>query len=352
MARRQESYLTGNPELDALLDDFMRELPPGDRKLSREIVTTALKLAREQVTRLDRKIINSALKELRHAFLVFAPYKGVRKVTIFGSARTEKGDPTYQAAREFSREIAGRGWMVITGAGAGIMQAGHEGAGDRLSFGASILLPFEAGPNAVIADDAKLINFKYFFTRKLTFVKEADAFLLLPGGFGTLDEGFELLTLVQTGKMALHPIVLLDTPGSTYWHDLDRYLRAQLLSRGYIDPHDLELYRIVHDPHDAVDEIHTFYRVYHSQRLIGDRLIFRLNEMPHEKTLETLSEEFSDILDGRIETTEASAEEIKDQDVPELARIALRFDRQHMGRLRQLVDRLNESARDAQRFAP
>ena len=209
------------PELQALLHDYLGDLKGTDAELAEEIITTALKLGREQVSRLDRKIVNSALKEMRYAFRVFAPYKSVRKVSIFGSARTAKGDPAYEAARLFSREIAERGWMVITGAGPGIMEAGHEGAGGARSFGANIQLPFEAKPNPVIANDSKLINFKYFFTRKLTFMKEADAFVLLPGGFGTMDEAFELLTLVQTGKTDLHPIVMLDPPGGSYWTKWD-----------------------------------------------------------------------------------------------------------------------------------
>jgi len=330
------------PELEALVAGFVDDLPEPDAELAREIVMTALKLAREQVSRLDRKIVNTALKEMRHAFRVFAPYKGVRKVTIFGSARTEKGDPAYVATRDFSRAISERGWMVITGAGPGIMEAGHEGAGDKLSFGVNIRLPFEAKPNPVIEGDSKLINFKYFFTRKLTFMKEADAFVLVPGGFGTMDETFELLTLVQTGKADLQPIVLLDPPGGDYWKNFDRFLRGELLESGFIEEDDLSLYRIVESVDEAVREIETFYRVFHSQRMVGNKLILRLNLMPDEATLGELSQEFADILKGPIQAVEASRAEIRDEDVPGLPRIALSFDRQHIGRLRQLVDRLNE----------
>lgn len=330
------------PELEALVQGYVDDLPAADAELAREIVITALKLSREQVSRLDRKIVNTALKEMRHAFRVFAPYKGVRKVTIFGSARTQKGDPEYIVTRDFSRAMAQREWMVITGAGPGIMEAGHEGAGDKLSFGVNIRLPFEAKPNPVIANDSKLINFKYFFTRKLTFMKEADAFVLVPGGFGTMDEAFELLTLVQTGKSDLHPIVLLDPPGGTYWHAFDDYLRKNLLSRRYVDEDDLRLYRIVDDVTEAVDEIEQFYRVYHSQRMVGSKLVLRLNVMPDDETLKALSQEFSDILRGPIEAIEATQAEVRDNDVPDLPRIALAFDRHHVGRLRQLIDRLNE----------
>ncbi len=342
MTTRRRPYSTGDQVLDEKIKEFVGELPERDRKLAQEIVTTALKLAREQINTLDRKIVNNALKELRHAFRVFHPYKGVRKVTMFGSARTEKGDPEYGVARDFSEAIAERGWMVITGAGPGIMEAGHEGAGKRASFGVNILLPFEAEPNLFIADDAKLINFKYFFTRKLTFIKEADAFVLLPGGFGTLDEAFELLTLIQTGKSPLHPIVLLDRAGGTYWESFERFLEDELLSRGYIRDDDLRLYRRAQNPIDAVKIIDEFYSTYHSQREVGRRLVLRLNVEPHDKILEVLSEEFADILRGPIERTSPSQAEVRDDDVPHLPRIALPFDRTQYGRLRQLIDRLNE----------
>jgi uncharacterized protein (TIGR00730 family) len=330
------------PELEALVQGYVDDLPPADAELAREIVITALKLSREQVSRLDRKIVNTALKEMRHAFRVFAPYKGIRKVTIFGSARTQKGDPEYIVTVDFSRAMAQREWMVITGAGPGIMEAGHEGAGDKLSFGVNIRLPFEAKPNPVIANDSKLINFKYFFTRKLTFMKEADAFVLVPGGFGTMDEAFELLTLVQTGKSDLQPIVLLDPPGGTYWRAFDDYLRSEMVTRGYADEADLGLYRIVDDVNDAVTEIENFYRVYHSQRMVGSKLVLRLDVMPDDETLDRLSDEFSDILNKPITRTKATSGEIRDNDVPDMPRISLAFDRQHVGRLRQLIDRLNE----------
>lgn len=329
-------------EIEELVQSYVSDLPQADADLAREIVLTALKLAREQVSRLDRKIVNTALKEMRHAFRVFAPYKGIRKVTIFGSARTAKGDPAYTVTREFSREMAEREWMVITGAGPGIMEAGHEGAGDKLSFGVNIRLPFEAKPNPVIANDSKLINFKYFFTRKLTFMKEADAFVLVPGGFGTMDEAFELLTLVQTGKSDLHPIVLLDPPGGTYWKAFDDYLRNEMVTRGYIDEADLGLYRIVDDVDEAVAEIERFYRVFHSQRMVGNKLVLRLDVMPDDATVAALSEEFADILNAPIEKTTATSSERRDNDVPDLPRLSLAFDRQHVGRLRELVDRLNE----------
>jgi uncharacterized protein (TIGR00730 family) len=341
MAQRAHAYSTGDPRFDELLEELVKELPSRDRKLAFEILSTALKLAREQVSTLDRKIVNSSLKELRQAFRVFAPYKDVRKVSVFGSARVEKGDAEYEVARRFSQLMAERDWMVITGAGPGIMEAGHEGAGGALSFGANILLPFEAKPNPVIADDAKLINFKYFFTRKLTFMKEAHAFVCLPGGFGTLDETFELLTLVQTGKAALQPIVLLESEGGTYWQHFDRYLKDELLTRNFVDEDDMALYRITTDPQKAVDELTQFYRVYHSDRMVGERLVLRLKTKPDEETLQKLNDEFADIMAGPIEVVETSPIERKDDDVPDLPRIGFVFDRRHVGRLRKLVDRLN-----------
>jgi uncharacterized protein (TIGR00730 family) len=331
------------PELEAILDEYLGELHGVDRQLSREIVITALKLGREQVSRLDRKIIEATLKEMRHSFRVFAPYKGIRKVTMFGSSRTELDDPAYAAARDFSREIAARDWMVITGAGPGIMAAGNEGAGEDMSFGVNIRLPFEAKPNEHIEKSTKLINFKYFFTRKLTFMKEADAFVLLPGGFGTMDEAFELLTLVQTGKANICPIIMLDEPDGTYWLGFNDFVHTELVDRGYVSASDVHLYTLTDDVKNAVDEIEGFYRVYHSQRIVGRKLILRLHEEPSDAVLEELSDEFSDILLKRLEKTTASEAEVRDEDVPDLPRIAVAFDRQHTGRLRQLIDRLNEA---------
>lgn len=307
------------------------------------MLATALRLAQDPISRLDRKIASSALKEMRYAFSVFARYRHIRKVSIFGSARIGSADPEYAIARDFAAEIAKRGWMVVTGAGPGIMAAGHEGAGLEKSFGVNIRLPFEAEPNPFIAGDPKLINFKYFFTRKLMFIKEADAFILLPGGFGTLDEVFELLTLTQTGKSDLHPIIMLDRAGGTYWQKWEAFV-GDLLSRHYIDEEDLSLYRIVNDVSEAVSEIEHFYRIYHSMRYVGGRLVLRLTKMPSPELLGRLSEEFASISSGGIEPTEASKPEIRDNDVPDLPRVVLDFDRAHIGKLRLLVDRLNDLA--------
>lgn len=339
-ARR--AFSTGDPETDARLRALVEDLPPEDANLVLDTLSTAIRLARDPISRLDRKIANTALKEMRYAFSVFGRYREFRKVSIFGSARTKKGDPEYLLARDFAAEVAARGWMVVTGAGPGIMEAGHEGAGGERSFGVNIRLPFEADPNPVIAGDQKLMNFKYFFTRKLMFIKEGDAFVLLPGGFGTLDEAFELLTLIQTGKHELQPIVLLDVPGGTFWEMFERFLRKELVTRGYIDESDLNLYMRTDDPVEAVDEVERFYRVYHSQRYVGNTLVLRLNAIPEAEVLTRLSGEFDDILDGEIKVVETFPAEIRDDDVPHLPRVALEFDRIHAGRLRGLIDRLNE----------
>lgn len=340
---RRRPYSTGDPSMDSQLQELVTTSGAQDPELLLEMFTSVFRLGQDPFTRLERKIINSALKEMRYAFRVFAPYRNVRKASIFGSARVTRDMPSYEMARRFSETITELGWMVVTGAGPGIMEAGHEGAGGERSFGVNILLPFEAKPNPIIAGDPKLINFKYFFTRKLIFTYESDAFVLLPGGFGTLDEAFELLTLVQTGKSDLNPIVMLDHPGGSYWKTFDAYVREQILAYGYIDQADLSLYRRVEDPLEAAAEIENFYRVYHSQRYIGSQLVLRLNSMPDASTLEALSEEFADIMAGKIEPVEAAAVEIRDRDEPDRPRIAFEFDRAHVGRLRTLVDRLNET---------
>jgi uncharacterized protein (TIGR00730 family) len=322
--------------MDQRLRALVEEIAPEDPQLTFEMLATVMRVANEPIGRLDRKMINVALKEMRYAFAVFSRYRHRRKVTVFGSARVAEGDPDYEAAKEFGRLMAQQQWMIVTGAGPGIMQAGNEGAGQ--------VLPFENAANQYIAGDPKLINFKYFFTRKLMFIKEADAFVLFPGGFGTMDELFELLTLEQTGKSDLHPIVMLEAPGTGYWEAFDRHVRDDVVARGYADEADAELYHITDDPADAVRHIQEFYRVYHSQRWVGDRLILRLAIAPDEAVLKQISEEFADILREPVRSTVASAAETRDDDVPDLPRIQLAFDRIHYGRLRQLIIRLNQLA--------
>ncbi|HEX6312271.1 MAG TPA: TIGR00730 family Rossman fold protein [Acidimicrobiia bacterium] len=349
MSQRRPRYRTGDPALDAAVADLVtRAGGDANNDLVAEIVATALLLARDGADRGDLKVAAGALRELRHAFSVFAPYRTQRKVAIFGSARTEPDDPLYDQARRVAAAMADRGWMVITGAGPGIMEAGLEGAGPERSFGVSIQLPFEATTSQFIAGDPKLINFRYFFTRKVEFVKEAHAFALLPGGFGTLDEAFELLTLIQTGKSQPAPIVLLDVPDGTYWASWRAFIAAEMVGRGYVSKDDLELVRVTDRVDTAVDEITSFYANYHSQRFVEGRLVIRLHQAPAPRRLSELSREFADIIvrgEGieRIDTTPA---ELADADHVELDRIAFRFDRRSHARLRMLIDRLNEHRPD------
>jgi len=337
-------YRTGDEALDRAVAELV-DLSGGsesDRDLVFELVVSSLRLARDHADRGDLKMANAALKEMRYAFHVFDPYREERKVAIFGSARTEPDDPLYDLARRFAAAIAEQDWMVITGAGPGIMEAGIEGAGPDRAFGVSIKLPFETVTPGFIADDPKLINFRYFFTRKVSFIKEADAFVLLPGGFGTLDEAFELLTLVQTGKAQPGPIVMLDVPGGTYWSAWQEYVEAELETTGYISPDDQHLVCITDDVDTAVGEILGFFANYHSQRFVQGRLVLRMHTAPDDTALAALNAEFADIVArGSIERVEISSAERADDDHPELERIAFRFDRHGWSRLRFLIDRLN-----------
>ena len=336
-------YLTGFPELDEALTNYLDEHAlPQHANLIRDMVKTTLKLVSDQTGRGDLKIINSALKEMRYSFKVLRPYNRVRKVSVFGSARTSEESPEYRQALEFSREMAARGFMTLTGAGPGIMKAGNEGAGRDMSFGLNIKLPFEQTANSAIVDDPKLINFKYFFTRKLAFLKDSHAIVMFPGGYGTHDEAFEALTLVQTGKSHLVPIVFVHPPGSEFWSDWDAYIREHLLGRRLISPEDLSLYRITDDLHTACDEITHFYRRFHSMRYVRDELVVRLEAPLLPEELEELNDQFSDlVLSGRIEATDALPPEADDQPIAHLPRLKFRFGRHRYGRLREFVDALN-----------
>ena len=310
--------------------------------LVQTIKETADKLAADGSSRGDLKILSRTLRELRYAFKVFAPFRRKRKVTVFGSARTPPDDPAYVQAVELGRVMAEAGWLVITGAASGIMEAGHRGAGREASMGLNIMLPFEQSANPVIAGDVKLVHMKYFFTRKLMFVKECDAVVCAPGGFGTLDEAMEVITLLQTGKRDMIPVVLLDPPGSGYWQGLLDFVKAQLLGGRMISPEDLHLFKLTSSHEEARDEILQFFRVYHSMRYVKHQLVFRLNQPLEPSLLDAINAEFGDLLvSGRFEQREALPLEHDDPDLLSKPRLVFHFARRSFGRLRLLIDAIN-----------
>lgn len=328
----------------------LAEAPPMDgerRRKIQDLIETikdsADKLAAEGSTRGDLKILSRTLRELRYAFKVFAPYRSRRKVTVFGSARTPSDAPEYEQAMQFSRAMAEQNWLVVTGAASGIMEAGHRGAGRENSMGLNIMLPFEQSANPFIAGDQKLVHMKYFFTRKLMFVKECDAVVCLPGGFGTLDEAMEVLTLLQTGKRDLVPVVLLDAPGADYWRAFHEFMMRHLLGGGMISPEDKALYKVTDSCDEAVREVLHFFRVYQSMRYVKNKLVFRLKERISDERLAAINENFSDILrGGQFEQTAALPEERDEPDLAAHARLVFQFNRRSLGRLRMLIDCLNE----------
>ena len=325
------SDAAGHPRRHRRIDDLIQR-----------IKESADQLATDEPARGDLKILSRALRELRYAFKVFSPYRRRHKVTVFGSARTSPADQTYQQAVKFGKAMADNNWLVVTGAASGIMEAGHRGAGRDHSMGLNILLPFEQESNPVIAGDHKLVYMKYFFTRKLVFVKECNAVVCLPGGFGTLDEALEVLTLLQTGKRDLVPVVLLDAPGGDYWTALDRFIRNHLVAGELISEEDVNLYRITDRYEDAVDEVLQFYRVYHSMRYVKDRLVLRVQQEIPASRLAALNEGFRDILtDGAIERSGALPEERDEPELSDLPRLVFRFNRRSHGRLRQLINGIN-----------
>jgi len=312
------------------------------RPLIRRILTTGILLGQDGTERLDLKIASAAIVEMRDAFRLFQPYANVPKVTVFGSARTTREDPLYVQAREVAAELAERGWMVVTGAGPGIMQAAAEGAGDQMALGVSIRLPFEEKPNAVVAEDAHWVEMKYFFTRKLMLVKESSGFICLPGGFGTMDEMFELLTLQQTGKAEPTPIVLLDAPGGGFWHGLERFVIEQLIPAGVISPDDFDRVLVTDSAEEAVAEITGFWRNYDSLRWVNDVLVLRLKHEPTDQEIAELNDSFAPLLAaGRIERALPHPVETADRDRLELPRLALRLRQREVGGLYRLIDALN-----------
>lgn len=316
---------------------------PRDQRAARDLLEGALGMLSDHADQLDLKIAAAAVTEMRQAFRMFEPYSRVPKVSVFGSARTKPDDPVYAQATAVARTLAERGWMVVTGAGPGIMQAAMEGAGRERSIGVAIRLPFEQGANPVIAGDEKFVSMRYFFTRKLMLVKESAAFVCLPGGFGTLDETFELLTLTQTGKGLPVPIVLLDTPGDAFWESIDDLVREQLVARGLVGADDSNLYLVTNSADEAVAEIDRFYRNYHSLRYVGDDLVLRLQHEPTDQQVDALNERFAHLVErGRIQRSGPLPVERRHQDEVDRPRLRFAIRRHRSGDLRALINAVNE----------
>ncbi len=333
-----------DPSEENLVDQLLDRAGVTQRRdLYRSIIGTVVHLAEDRTDPVDLKLARAAMAEMAEAFRVFRPFRVEQKVTFFGSARTLPDDPLYLQARRLAERMAGHGWMVVTGAGPGIMAAGMQGAGRERSLGVNIRLPHEQGANEFIAQDPKLVEMRYFFTRKLMLIKESDGYTVLPGGFGTLDEAFELLTLLQTGKAQPAPLVLLDVPDGTYWHRWQDFLDTEVVAGGLVSPEDRSLYMITADVDAAAAELLGFYRNYHSCRWVGDLLVIRLRVEPTRAQLAELNEHFADIVArGSLRHTKPLGPERSSRDHLELPRLAMRFDRTHYGRLRQLIDALNE----------
>ncbi len=322
---------------------FLDEFAPGDnQELLAEMMVTICRLAQDDARRGDVKVLNQAMKELRYAYKVFAPYQQVQKCTIFGSARTREDHPQYIQCVKFAQLIQQQGWMVITGAGDGIMRAGHHGATREASFGVAISLPFEQSTNAIIEGDPKLVNFKYFFTRKLMFLKEAEAIILFPGGFGTQDEGFESLTLIQTGKSVPVPVILVDEPGGTYWQHWRTYVQSELLRTGMIGQDDMSLFSITDDAQEAVDEILKFYSRYHSSRFVNDEFVIRMKSPLPAAMIDKLNDDYESLLNGGdIRQIEGALPE-EAGECADMPRLVFSYDKKSAGRLRQMINDIND----------
>jgi hypothetical protein len=338
-------FTKNNGPIDEIIEKLMETAEGiGRPKYVREMILASLKAGQEADESADLKLMNSTLKEMRFTSKVFGPYRNIRKVTVFGSARTLPGDPVYEMAKLFGKRLAETGYMVITGGGGGIMQAVNEGAGHEHSFGVNIRLPFEEKPNPVSEGNPRFITYKYFFNRKVAFLKEADAVALFPGGFGTLDEAMETLTLVQTGKRNPMPLVLVDDPDRPYWPHLIRFLEEDLLARDYICPADFSLFERVCSVDAAVEKIRHFYRRYHSLRYVHGQLVIRLTSALGPDEIRKLTDQFHDIIPpgGRIAASGALEAEREDADVIHLPRLVIDFNRKNFGRLRSLIDSIND----------
>jgi len=344
MKRSHDRYEVGDEVIDLLVDQLTGHCASTETEyLLHEIITTVVKLGRESQDKGDLKLVNNALKELRYAFKIFAPYRDVKKVIIFGSARSPKTSAEYKMAEEFARKVTEKGNMIVTGGGGGVMEAGNKGSRPGKEFALNIRLPFEQKPNPYINEKEKIINFKYFFTRKLTFMKETDATALFPGGFGTNDEGFEAITLVQTGKSKPRPIVLMEPEGLGYWTAWRRFVRDHLIKNGYADKEDLGLFYVARTVDEAVKFIDDFYRVYHSIRYISGLTAIRLKRKISSGTLKYLNKDFKDILaGGDIRLSSATKEEVKRGEYVELPRLVMKFNCHDYGRLFQLIHAINK----------
>ncbi len=334
---------TGNKEIDEKIEALVEEWGCGlSKPLIQEMITTALIMGRDEMADSDLKLYNRALKEMRASSKVFGPFAAERKISIFGSARTKPEEPEFKAAVEFAKKMREAGFMAITGAGDGIMGAAQAGAGRDYSFGLNINLPFEQGANITIDGDHKLVNYNYFFTRKLAFVKESDAVSAFPGGFGTMDEIFETLTLMQTDKALVFPVTLIDAPGGTYWKTWLQFVKDHLLRLGLISEEDLDLFLVTDDLDEAVEEITHFYSNFHSYRYVKDKMVIRLLKPVSQTLQDVLNHEFSDLLKkGKFACCEPLPEEENEPHLAELSRLSFTIKRGKAGRLRQLINRLN-----------
>ncbi len=313
-------------------------------ELIEEMLGTVLKMAQDRMSVADLKMYNRSLKELREGARLFARYTQFRKVSVFGSARTSPEAPEFQAAARFSHMMTEHGYMIITGGGDGIMGAAQQGAGRDQSFGLNIRLPFEQGANVTIEGDPKLVNFNYFFTRKLNFMKESHAIALFPGGFGTMDEGFEALTLLQTGKAKMIPLVLVDQPQGHYWETWYDFMRGHLLKLGLISEDDFSLFRVTNSLDEAVSEITNFYKIYQSSRYVGEQMIIRLSRRLTRPAIDGLNDRFGDILrKGRFFQGAALRQERNEPELAHLPRLIFTPHRRNFGRMRLLIDAINGS---------
>jgi uncharacterized protein (TIGR00730 family) len=334
-----------NGPVDDAIDQLMAQVGDIDHSdIVREIILAGLKAGQENSGRADLKLMNSSMKEMRFTAKVFGPYRNVRKVTVFGSARTQPDSPLYQSARDLGEKLADAGFMVITGGGPGIMQATNEGAGPEHSFGVNIRLPFEQKPNPVLIGNPRYVSYKYFFNRKVAFLKEADAVVLFPGGFGTLDEAMESITLLQTGKRYPLPLIFIDEPEGTYWKRLCGFLETELSNQGYISSDDFRLIETVSRPDDAIDRIVHFYLRYHSLRYVGEQMVIRLSTPLDQGDVDALKKDYSDLLisGGDIRLSGPLEDELDEPELVHLPRLVVDFNKRDFGRLRQMVDAIND----------